>query len=217
MLISQMIIISSSTFIFSQIDSLPHADSCLNNILETKVLRKGIYRDLKEFQTNSPSYMVNFSDYEVETTTGFFITVSGKKLEIKDTLGNIIELTGPIWGFCDGKKVFKRGSSGFWEFSALGHYCIYEVNKYYAASSHYSPGYGGVGGSWHSTPATTSIKDYALNMITGEEIKINMRNLTEIILKDDPELLKKFNNEPLKDLMIDQYITKYNKRHPVSL
>jgi hypothetical protein len=194
----------SSEISFSQVDTLSKHDSCLNNIVETKILRKGIYRNFKEFTTNSPSHIFNLSAYKFEKTAEYFVTIKGKNLEMKDKSGNLVELTGPIWGFCDGSKIyFKDKNLVYNEIQMLGRYCIY--NKYWSAAAYDN--------AWNSTSPPP---DYVLDLMTTREERLTDKYLINFILADDPELLNQYKEEPLKKIMLFQYVKKYNDRHPVN-
>jgi hypothetical protein len=205
--------------IYSQVDSLSKGDSCLNNILKTKVLRKGIYRSLKEFQTNSPFYACNLTTYKHDNSADYFIKMDGSMLVLVDKNGDKSRIGEPIWGFCDGEKIYyKDPYSVYSEITLKGRFCIY--SKYSSGSGgsvYVSSAYNGGSGIFMSTGnGSSSFNDYIIDILTGDRIELTVRNLKKYILVDDPELLAGFNKEENPKFMMDQYIIRYNDRHPVS-
>jgi hypothetical protein len=214
------LLLGGCELIFSQTDTLVKKDSCLSNILETKILRKGVYRNLQEFENNSPYYALNISTFKHDPSADYCVKTKGGKMTITDASGKKVKFEGSVWGFCDGEKVFfKYGHSSFGEILLIGPYCVFSITKqvssmYYVGGTSYHSGY--TGGYWSYGTPTTSYKEYILNILTGEKLNLTERNLMNYLLVNDAELMDQFKQEKLKKIMIYQYVKKYNDKHPVS-
>jgi hypothetical protein len=207
-LILALLLSGSCGVMYSQGDTLKKADSCLNNILETKVLRKGFYRTMNEFQTNSPSFKPNFSTFKYDQSAEYYLTTKRNMLVLIDRKGKKTYLEDPIWGFCDGEKVyFKDAVSEFNDIILIGHYCIFSKSLF-GSNGYYDPGKYG--------DCFSYLPDFTLNILTRQTMELTVANIKKFILVDDPELLEQFNKENMQKSVMFQYIKKYNERHPLS-
>jgi hypothetical protein len=201
--------------LYSQPDTLNGADLCLNNILETKVLRKGIYRSFEDFLNNSPCILINISTFKIDTAGTYHLETNNGFIDLIDNTDKTKRrIPQPVWGFCDGKKVYYVDQFlDYYEFHIIGHFC---------ACSYISTGYGGIGNNISFTgrsveSTTNSSREYAVDILTGETIILNARSMKTRVLVEDPELLQEYTKDKLKNVMSLQYIERYNERHPVKL
>jgi hypothetical protein len=211
-LIFSLLLSGLCEIMYSQTDTLVKRDSCLNNILETKVLRKGFYRNINEFQTNSPYYTYNFSTFKYDRSAEYYLKVKGNGITLKDRSGKNVNIGKPIWGFCDGTKAYYIDDLSVNEIILFGRFCIYTDSKdQYGSNLGYNPiSYQAIGGSYSALP------EYFLNILTGKEMHLTIKNLKDFILVDDPELLEQFNKENIPKSVMFLYVKRYNERHPVS-
>ena len=206
-LILSLLFTRSCDVVFSQVDTLSKPDSCLNNIVKTKVFRKGFYRNMNEFKTNSPSFTPNFSTYKYDKSAEYFLKVKGVDLILTDRTEKRINIGDPVWGFCDGAKVYYVDDNAVSEILLFGHYCIYRKAQF-GADLNYNP--------WSMNNEYKTPPDYVLNILTGKTMIISVKNLKNIILADDPDLLEQFNKENIPKSVLFLYVKKYNERHPVT-
>jgi hypothetical protein len=199
-----LLVIGINEMSYSQTDTLVRKDSCLNNIIETKVLRKGVYRNLQEFQNNKPFYSLNISRYRYDRSSDYYVEIHGGNMIVSDPSKKKYTFSEPTWGFCDGEKIYFRNKSYYGEILLIGHYCLYSPTKNISSSA------------FNSDLSQSSSNQYTMNILTGEKMICTAENLEKFILADDAELLDQFKREKLKNIMIYQYVKKYNERHPVS-
>jgi hypothetical protein len=211
-LILSLLLSGSCEMMYSQGDTLVKRDSCLNNILETKVLRKGIYKDIKEFQTNSPFFACNLSTYKHDRSAEYYLKTDGNVLVLVDSTGKERRIPEAVcWGFSDGTKVYYIDHRSIInEMLIMGHFCIYS-KALFGANVGYNPWNSGWSGGSNAT-----LPEYILNILTGQIMDLTVKNLKTFVLSDDPELLEQFNSENMQASVMDLYVKKYNKRHPVS-
>lgn len=195
-------IFSFSSILFAQTDTLSKSDSSLNNILEAKVLRGGIYKTFQEFQQNNPGNKISLSTFQKDNTVDYHIVSKRNAIFLIDNKGIEQVVPEPLWGFSDGTKIYYIDRSyKFNEMEVKGRYCIF--SKVVTGS-----GFG-----------TTNFNSYdiILDFYTGKVQHLTVSYMKSVVLVDDPELLAEFNDDALRAAMIYQYVEKYNQRHPVKL
>jgi hypothetical protein len=174
-------------------------------IIKDTIKKIGIYIDIEEFRNNSPSINLTqkISYRNEKYSVGLFETpiflLSYKINVTKDESRSI----GNVFGFCDGKNIYlaNTGSTyeniedyNFGELEYLGRYCFYKSLG--ICDGYYSP-----------------IRCEVLNvldLITGE-INPLTKGLLKNILKDKPDLLKKFKNDQNKSENLKNYLIEYLK------
>lgn len=176
---------------------------CQKLIIEDTIFKAGIYKTFKEFKHNNPSmgfyYKINpvitrFEDTDIKIE---FISYT---LDVPKKEGQAI---GKIFGFCDGKHVFintnypkLKPEKKFNIIQLVGPYCYFENLDERTESN-----------AGHSL-TVYYIGGYILNIENGEVTKLTVSSLKEII-KDNPKLLERFNNELNKETKLKDYFIQY--------
>ena len=197
-----------------------------NNILTTKVYRKGLYRSLEEFKTNSPS--VTDIPIVIDTRSGadrFVAGGTGYKLYIDMPEGQKdVILKGSYWGYCDGQDVYLRLAGthvNVEKFETIGLYCYYLDHSIDASGA--TAGMGlmfGVAGALAAGVVAASGSEEGIpsvmNFNTGNFAQLTT-GMVEKMLERDPEL--KASIGPVKKFKGDRlaFIQTYNDRHNAML
>ncbi len=166
------------------------AQNSSNKIYNAKELKKGFYKSYDEYINNSPSVLKDF-------------TVKPKTLRKSDSaiicvdfeLANEDEKVGSIWGFCDGKDVFIKRSTGlnsnkYWRVEHIG------IHPYYY---YFEKGFGfGPGLMRLATLAIEAFKDEDLVLALKDEndknYNANERNVRKLLV-GNTELLQQFEKD----------------------
>jgi len=168
-----------------------------------KALKKGFYKNYREFITNSPSIDREFSVVVIEVPDRLEkIGVMEVNYELKDEDNPITE---KIWGFCDGVSVYvkKRRFDYFNKLEYVGPY------------SFYTAGYSSVG-----------VGPYGVLLIANEiwkhiEIYVIAENGDAILAKQDyvssllskyPDMQKTYDEDPDKKKNVKKYLVDFNER-----
>ena len=125
-----LIAIAYSAIAFTQTDT--------SKIYNARTLKKGFYKTYDDYINNSPAFNYDFTvDYNYLSKSDSTI-ISADYTIVSDSLR-----TGKVWGFCDGKNIFIRKSSGllngkFWRIEYIGKLPYYNYSeKHYGG---YGPG-----------------------------------------------------------------------------
>jgi hypothetical protein len=187
-------------------------------ILSDSNLVPGIYTSFDEFKQNKPSIRIQLQAIPDTTGTGVRATFIQYRLETKEKqqLKN-----KEIWGFSDGRDVYKKRTFGIWRrphifsrIESFGRYCFYLDFKY--TGGYYAPimnpatgmmspgGYGG---------GRTEVGDFIINLNTGKNYEVT-QSLVEIILAQDTELWKNYDKDPNRIDNLAHYVWQYSQKHP---
>ena len=166
-------------------------------------LKKGIYRNFKEFKFNSPSIELNYQ-YAINTRGYGFLNSSGVvsygRLIIEKTARKEL---GMVYGFCDGKNIYiniessfgvdlKRNTS-FNKVEYLGEYT-------YLEDVISNPSYNG--------SSTSSLSRKVIKLRNGYVSSLTKSSMRSI-LSNNTEMLKRFNGESNKKSVLKQYLIEY--------
>ncbi|MDZ4714467.1 MAG: hypothetical protein SH819_03270 [Cytophagales bacterium] len=192
-------------------------DSLSNDILSTLKLRKGIYLNVNEFKTNSPSVTDN---YEVIPDTGkfdrYWLYKKGKKVR-------------NVYGYSNGEDIYINAkvyghSNYFVKILILGPIIYFEdqrhkSNKFYMQTAMAGVWGGALGGAIVGALASTYGGNNPGFIVyvpdeDGQAYFLNEQSLVSIFTEADQELLKSLNQEKgsksYKVLL--QYLVDFNKR-----
>lgn len=198
-------------------------DSLTNDILTTRVFRKGIYRFADEFRTNSPGETGEFTvKYDTGKYEHFILYQKGKKVRY-------------MYGFSDGKAVYLNAkvygqTNYFVRILVLGPISYLEDRK--AKESEYLKGAlstpiagGFVGGAIVGGLASVAAVDYSadnpgwvvyLPDTDGKAYALDRATMESIMTEADPELLKRFEAEEKKSKqshdVLMKYLLEFNQR-----
>lgn len=199
-------------------------DSLTNNILTTKVFRKGIYRMSDEFRSNTPAITTDFTtEYDTGKYERFFLYQKKKKIRY-------------MYGFSDGKDVYINAkvygrSNYFVKILILGPIIYFEDQK--AKESQYLSGTlstgillgGVVGGAIAGAFIGTMPEDSGMNNpgwvvyladTDGKAYPLDPNTMESILTEADPELLKRFEKEPRamqkSHKVLFKYLLEFNER-----
>jgi len=180
-------------------------------------LKKGFYRTYEEFKYNSPSLdlPVNVISNN-EFISLFSDPFESYKLEIADSLKNILEKGTPIWGYCDGNSIFINREDAFRKrvkydkLIFLNEYCYFETTGYSGGGGMMVPMAGGgmmMSGGGSSKVIVTMFFDFN----TGEVKNLTKREIKSLLAKY-PDLLSKFKEETWKYKVLKKYLEHYCAR-----
>lgn len=178
-------------------------------------LVKGFYRDFYEFKYNKPS--VPF-DNKIDTLKEFYGAILipngsqeyfGVKLK-KDQ----IKLLKGIFGFCDGKNVYKACDFKlfhpyvkFRKIDFIGRYCLYSEIVVKNKAIIYTPFEGSI-----FVPVKNGLTDFVLDLNTGH-LSVLRKKFVEEIIVQDPELAVKYKFDLNEDKKYKDYIIEYSLKH----
>ncbi len=198
-------------------------DSLTNDILTTRVFRKGIYRFADEFRTNSPG---ETGEFTVKSDTGkyehFILYQKGKKVRY-------------MYGFSDGKAVYLNAkvygqTNYFVRILVLGPISYLEdgrakVSEYFEGAFSTSFAGGMVGGAIIGGLAGATAVEYGINNpgwvvyltdTDGKAYALDRETMESIMTEADPELLKQFDAEEKKSKkshkVLLKYLVEFNQR-----
>lgn len=167
-------------------------------ILKADTLVKGIYKDFNEFQNNNPSYKNKFTINKKNPWISYnYENIYTKKLLVPDSAKGLVPYPEDYWGICDGKRIYICYNGKLRILSIDGKYCQFsELQTKTQIEMNYS-----------------YPKDYnfILDATNNKIIRLSVNSLTEILQKEDINLLREFNLENDKKIMIYTYIDRLNK------
>ncbi len=191
-------------------------DSLTNDILTTRVFRKGIYRKADEFRTNSPGETGEFTvKYDTGRYERFILYQQGKKVR-------------SMYGFSDGKAVYLNAkvygqANYFVRILVLGPISYLEdvrakQSAYYNGASSMAAAGGLVGGAIIGGLAGALAADYGMSNpgwviylpdTDGAAYALDKTTMESIMTEADPELLKRFEAEEKKSKNSHEVLLKY--------
>ncbi len=183
--------------------------------------KDGIFLSFEDVRRNNPIPKariitdLNYNDY------AFFEKVlENGVVQVLDEMGQQHEMNSKeIWGFSQNGTLFIKWNEEFNRIPIFGKLCHFIADKtfienrndpYYNSYNYYNPY-----GSPYSQTVQTELRQYILDMETGQVMDFDRENV-EIVLARDKELyteyvnLKNKKKEQLKFL----YLRKYNERNP---
>lgn len=165
-------------------------------ILNCDKLKYGLYHSFTEFKNNDPSdtnFIIKLEmRLPVEQQYGYG---NEQKSFIYDENGKPVEMDKPLWGFCDGEKVFIYSNHMYFEIITLGKFCVFTIEDYKRMRGRYKT------------------RDYFFDINTGEVFELNSENLIKMVLHNDPILLEEFNNDRAKNSMMHWYVNEINSKY----
>ncbi|MBL7846072.1 MAG: hypothetical protein JNL40_01290 [Cyclobacteriaceae bacterium] len=191
-------------------------DSLTNDILTTRVFRKGIYRFADEFRTNSPGETGEFTvKYDTGKYERFILYQKGKKVRY-------------MYGFSDGKAVYLNAkvygqTNYFVRILVLGPISYLEdarakESEYFEGAMSTAFAGGVVGGAVIGALAGAAAFDYGITNpgwviylpdTDGKAYALDRTTMESIMTEANPELLKKFDAEEKKSKKSHQLLMKY--------
>jgi Family of unknown function (DUF6563) len=182
-----------------------------DHIVSTDSLRKGIYLSFGEFRSNLPGNVDEFHFLRATAKGVSKGAVPNLLVHIDPATGMKDTIRKEIWGFCNGKDVFKlqEGDSLFpsyyIKFLYIGRYSYFEDRIVFSVDA---------GGMLMANPSfkRERIIPYTININNGREFRIDDK-LMQTIIKDDPDLLQEYKKEKNRKSVYLEYIKKYSERH----
>ena len=190
-------------------------------LLEKEIqLKPGIYKNLQELQENAPSVPLN-SNIKSKYFKQAFISHETVQYFLKMKKRRCKEI-GPVFGFCDGKKVYitstqPRSFSAKTPFYALelhGRYNFVARKEYDDPFMMPVPVAGG-GMGMHSSSAKM-VNFYIFDMNTGAFLPITKESLKKELIVY-PELLNRYNNDKIRNGKTARYIKELIDQKNLSL
>ncbi|MCR6637911.1 MAG: hypothetical protein NVV82_02655 [Sporocytophaga sp.] len=139
---------------------------------------EGLYLSFSEFKNNKPSIKCKVRAKESKTIHGFFESYVQYKMRIEDSTDVKMK---QIWGFCDGKDVYKAEGLSFSKYDhifnkleLLGKYSYFNT-----VSTSYLHNPGGAGST------VNRLTPYVLNINNGLEYELNRESIEEILKRDE--------------------------------
>jgi hypothetical protein len=170
--------------------NISFAQSESSKIYNTTAFKKGFYKSYEEYINNAPSIVYDFT-VKVKTCR----ESDSAAICVDYTLVDDNQKTGSIWGFCDGKNVYIRLSTGlnsnkYWRVEHIG---ICPVFYYYEKGLGFGPGIMRV-----VTLAAAALSDIDLELAIRDD-KDKTHTVTERyvekLLEEYPDLLSQFKKD----------------------
>lgn len=176
------------------------------SIYDTHQLKKGIYKNFREFRANDPSQTGSLIIKEKTPAAQVYLLAAPNELHIVDSSGQEHKVK-KYWGYSDGTSIYIK-DNGLNKLEEIGYYCLYQVR----AITSSTPNRGTEGIIFNNTPpATTSRK--VLNIVTGDIYDLTFYNLRKYILPQDTALLREFYQDRQNKERLVYYIQKFNQRN----
>jgi len=191
-------------------------DSLLSrkSMLIDSVKKRGIYRTFTEFQQNNPSYTDTFFVKEAKWTHKYSV------LQTINRDGKIKNVSGDIWGYCDGQEVYIR-SSDYSKLTDFGYFCIFKGTGFTIMPIYWAtglkPGVGKYGKMHHGSGSFETTDTFVLDYTTGAQRVLKKANLVTYVLSKDPALLEQFREDENGKELILEYVHKFNLRNTSKL
>lgn len=168
---------------------------------------KGFYKTYKDFLSNKPSVILDFSTELIYAGKGDS-TIVAAKYSLPDSLDHF----GDVWGFSDGRNVFVANGTLFamkyWKLQCKG------PNPYFYYFHREISLFPGIGNIISLATTATLPPECTLMFIDKDGRPQNtFRYKLKQLFRDNPPLLKEFKNEDpdlLYNNVIIKYITRYN-------
>ena len=165
--------------------------------ITSKPLKKGFYRNYKEFLDNNPTKFCEFKYDSIYTDDSDYVFI-GIQFRLNDTVLFIKH----VWGYCDGKDIFVNHSvmntiSTYWKLEGNGHYPFYyRKEKDIGTGTRMLNVLGPLGRLTSSTIQAATDKSMILTIINekGKSQKETMFDIKEQ-LEVDSALQQSFNDE----------------------
>ena len=176
---------------------------------QTDKQKVGIYFNLNELKTNSPSMFINKKD--TDSKENWRLLVFNKKNNIwyydhqsKDFLKCKEK---KVFGFFDGKNFYIKYLKNFYKLEIMPRYSMFSKNKIDNIKKNNS----------NEEPVLETNSDevaqlYILNMNTGA-IDVLNASILEEILSDDPDLKYDFISNKSRTDLFSAYLSQFNKRN----
>jgi len=206
-----LIILSLPILAFSQ---RPNADKAIPESVLS--LNQGIYMNIEEFLTNSPSIQYYFEVHNY--LSDYYIHPEERNeyvLSFHDDMGyRKILGAREIWGYCDGESVFVSFQGKPYELVHLGAISVVRYHQHYHRTtiaqilSLYALG--------HTVVSMERTQDLLFHLGTDSVIIPTSRNIRRLI-SDDAELYSDYQHERNMDYFERNlvYLQKYNEKYPL--
>ena len=183
----------------------------------------GIYASFEEFKNNTPSVKLNYKASADSDPKRVLIYLQRNQVWYYDQSKNdYFRHTGDCWGYCDGKKFLIKHNTKFFPLKTMPLYSTFATDRKKTFSTETErvktdkPNVVMLGGTLrirsYEDLKATACETYALDMTSGEKIKLTDRKLSGII-SNDAELLQDFKQNSYRKFLYEQYITEYNARN----
>jgi len=206
-----------------------HAQTVL--VMDANVaLKPGMYANFNEFKTNNPSIPLPANYQIIESEEKYGATFGGgKHIEYKLAVNKKpIDAKQQIYGFCDGQQIYidpemplvNKKKTAFDKLTSVGRYCTYKTVKSNVkpygmrllTANTKIPSFNG-GPTINGGGNTASLNEYALDINTGDVLRLS-KNAVEEYIATDSELLGAFKAEKKPRQKLEEYIIQYAKKHP---
>jgi len=172
------------------------------------VYKKGLYKDFEEFKFNRPSIPFDFKIDSFEYKSLEMYTKGDNHFTYRILANkNEAKKIGPVFGFCDGKKIYINESMPLLgeksDFELLHSVGLYSFFKQYMFVQ------GELGAQ-----NTSTILYKSLNVNNGD-VTVLMQEDLNVIFANDSVLLKQFSAEKDPKSVIEKYISNYSQKHKI--
>jgi hypothetical protein len=201
MKIFSSLIILAFLFVNSKGQMTPIENNTINlEILKVDSLKKGIYKSLKDFQSNNPSILTDFKFGDKKGPLKYMPNTQLKKLFIYiDSNNQYIRYQEKHWGISDGKNAYILVHGKYLKVSLKGKYSIFiDITRSFSDVV-----------SFNSFKIVD--KEYLLNTTNGEKILLNKRNLGKLLQIEDTSLYNEFIKDKYKKFTLNIYVDRLNK------
>lgn len=176
------------------------------SIYDTHQLKKGIYKNFKEFRANAPSQTGNLVVKEKTPAAQVYLLAAPRELHIVDSAGQEHKVK-KYWGYSDGNNIYIK-DNGLNKLEEIGYYCLYQIH----AITSTTPNRATEGIIFNNTPPPTTNRK-VLNIVTGDIYDLTFYNLRKYILPQDTVLLREFYQDRQNKEKLVYYIQKFNQRN----
>jgi hypothetical protein len=176
------------------------------SLYDNHLIKKGIYKDFKEFRNNQPSETGTLVVKDKTPAAQVYLLSARNELMIMDSTSQQHKVK-KFWGYSDGVNAYIR-DNGLNKFEEIGYYCLYQVH----AITSSTPNRATEGIIFNNTPPAT-ISKKVLNVVTGDIYDLTLFNLRKYILPQDTALLREFNQDKDNKQKLVYYIQKFNQRN----
>lgn len=176
------------------------------SLYDNHQLKKGIYKNFKEFRSNQPSETGNLVVKDKTPAAQIYLLASRNQLMIKDSTGQEHKVK-KFWGYSDGQNAYIR-DNGLNKFDEIGYYCLYQIHAITSSTANRAT----EGIIFNNTPPAT-VNKRVLNIVTGDVYDLTLFNLRKYILPQDTALLREFSADRQNREKLVYYIQKFNQRN----
>ncbi len=181
--------------------------------IKVKKFKDGIYLNLQKFQQQKPIGIMQIYTQEQYDDMFFFEEITKHDtIRFYDNLGSLRKIaTKNIWGYSQRGNLFINLHDDFNRVLLLGELSYFNAKvtyEYFSAPNVYSFYHS----QFHDKQTKTELKEYILNINTGDIYPLEPKSIKELLSRNAPTLkeeYEKLSNRKQRKLML-LYLRKYN-------